>query len=48
VTRLQKIIEEDPQKNKNNLKDIKFRGIESNSFKSSLRNMQRELEDLKK
>ena len=49
IVRLQKIVEEDPQKNKlGSSKDIKVRTTESTSLKIALRNLQKELDDLKK
>ena len=49
IIRLQKMIDDDPQKNKLiSTKDIKVRSNESNSLKIALRNMQKQLDDLKK
>jgi len=49
ILRLQKVIEEDPQKNKlGSTKDIKVRSTESASLKIALRNIQKELDDVKK
>jgi hypothetical protein len=49
LTRLQKVLEEDPQKMKlNPNKDIKLRGNDHTSIKMILRNIQKDLEDARK
>lgn len=49
ITKLQKMLEEDPQKQKLiSVKDIKLRPAESNSLKIALKNMQKQLEEVKK
>jgi len=50
ILRLQKIIEEDPAKNKiNTMKEIKMRGSgDTSSIRAVLKNMQKELEEVKK
>jgi hypothetical protein len=49
IVRLQKIIEEDPQKNKMiSTKEIKFRSGEATSLKIALKNIQKELDEVKK
>jgi len=49
IARLQKIVEEDPLKNKiGNNKDSKSGRNDSLSLKIALKNMQRELEDVRK
>jgi len=46
---MQKLLEEDPQKIKGNpSKDIKSRGNENTSIKMILRNMQKDLEEVRK